>query len=115
MVPSLAQNNIDLNSALNGTGFAPVATYSIKQFVYVALEMMFLAAGVGFFFFLLWGGLQWILSGGDKDNTEKARKKVTSALIGLVVILSAYAIATILDIIFFGGKGGIFILQIPSI
>jgi len=49
-------------------------------------------AGIIAFIMLLWGGLQWILAGGDKEGTEKARKKITSALIGLALVFSAYAI-----------------------
>lgn len=50
------------------------------------------AAGILAFIMLLWGGLQWILAGGDKEGTEKARKKITSALIGLALVFSAYAL-----------------------
>jgi len=49
-------------------------------------------AGIVAFIILLWGGLQWILAGGDKEGTEKARKKITSALIGLALVFSAYAL-----------------------
>jgi hypothetical protein len=49
---------------------------------------------------LLLGGMQWILSGGDKASTESARGKITAALIGLVIIFSAWAIATLINSIF---------------
>jgi hypothetical protein len=57
-------------------------------------------AGVISFIFLLWGGLQWIMAGGDKEGTEKARKKITAALIGLAIVFSAYALLYILRALF---------------
>lgn len=56
------------------------------------MNLILVLAGLIAFIWLLWGGLQWILAGGDKEGTEKARKRITAALIGLVVVFSAYAI-----------------------
>ena len=47
------------------------------------------------FMYLIWGGIDWITSGGDKGKTEGARNKITAAVIGLIVLAAAYAILTI--------------------
>ena len=47
------------------------------------------------FLYLIWGGIDWITSGGDKGKTEGARNKITAAVIGLIVLAAAYAILTI--------------------
>lgn len=57
-------------------------------------------SGIIAFFMLLWGGVQWILAGGDKEGTEKARKRITSALIGLAIVFSAYALIFIMKALF---------------
>lgn len=57
-------------------------------------------AGIIAFIWLLWGGLQWILSGGDKEGTEKARKRITAALVGLAIVFSAYALIYIVRALF---------------
>ncbi len=58
------------------------------------------------FLYLIWGGIDWITSGGDKGKTEGARNKITAAVIGLIVLAAAYAI---LQIAFgFLGIGGTF-------
>ena len=44
------------------------------------------------FMYLIWGGIEWITSGGDKGKTEGARNKITAAVIGLVVLASSWAI-----------------------
>lgn len=46
--------------------------------------------------FLIIGGIKWITSGGDKDGTQKAKDTVTSALIGLAVVISAFILINIL-------------------
>jgi hypothetical protein len=53
-------------------------------------------AGILFFFLLLWGGLRYMLAGGDPKNTESARKIITSALIGLLIVVGAYFITLLL-------------------
>jgi hypothetical protein len=49
---------------------------------------------VAVLFYLIWGGLDWITSGGDKGKTESARNKITAAIIGLIILISSWAILT---------------------
>lgn len=44
------------------------------------------------FFYLILGGIQWITSGGDKTGMEAARNKITHAIVGLVIVGSAWAV-----------------------
>lgn len=71
-----------------------------SSYVTTAINLLLGLAGVGSFIFLLWGGVQWITAGSDKDAVEKARKKIINALIGLAVVFSAYAILFILRVLF---------------
>ncbi|MDO8488219.1 MAG: hypothetical protein Q7S31_02795 [bacterium] len=61
---------------------------------------LLIVAGLIAFLFLLWGGVQWILAGGDKEGTEKARKRITNALVGLAIVFSAYALAYLVNAVF---------------
>ena len=55
--------------------------------------LIFLFAGICLtMIYLVWGGIQWIMSGGDKTKLTAARSKVTWATIGFIVLLSSYAI-----------------------
>lgn len=49
-------------------------------------------SGIALFIMLLVGGFNFLFSGGDQKKLEKARSTITSAVIGLVVIVSAYLI-----------------------
>jgi hypothetical protein len=74
------------------SAFNSVSSWNATRLAGAAINLILVLAGLVAFFFLLLGGLQWILAGGDKDGTEKARKRITAALIGLVIVFSAYAI-----------------------
>jgi hypothetical protein len=41
----------------------------------------------------LYGGFIWMTAGGNEENIGKAKKFITSGVIGLAIILSSYAIA----------------------
>lgn len=42
---------------------------------------------------ILYGGFRWMTAMGDQTKVDDARKIIVSGIIGLVIILSAYAIA----------------------
>ncbi len=91
----------DVGSVANvDTRFDTLKNYTPSDFLRTILNLMLGIAGVASFIILLWGGLQWILAGGDKEGTEKARKKITAALIGLAIVFSAYALLYILRVLF---------------
>lgn len=68
--------------------------------IITAINLALMIAGLVSFFFLLWGGIQWITAGGDKEGTEKARKRITSALIGLAIVFSTYALSFVVGAVF---------------
>ncbi len=41
---------------------------------------------------LIIGGFMWMVSGGDEEHLERAKRTVSSALIGMVLILLAWAL-----------------------
>ena len=42
---------------------------------------------------IMYGGFLWMTAGGNEENVEKAKKLIIAGVIGLAIILSAYAIA----------------------
>ncbi len=61
----------------------------------------FIISGIAFFIYLVWGGIEYLTSGGDKGKTESARNRITAALIGLAIVASSYAVYMIV-LEFFG-------------
>ena len=48
--------------------------------------------GVLFIVMVIYGGVTWMTAGGDSGKVQKAKDTIVKALIGLVIIMSAYAI-----------------------
>ncbi len=83
-----------------GTGLTQLSGITITGLISTAITLILIVAGLIFFFMLIIGGVKWILSGGDKAQTESARNQITAALIGLVVVFAAWAIAKLIAGIF---------------
>ncbi|MBP9732269.1 MAG: hypothetical protein KBD29_02305 [Candidatus Magasanikbacteria bacterium] len=61
----------------------------IIEIINLALTFLGLIAVI----LILWGGFKWMTAGGNDENVEAAKKIIIAAVIGLAIILSAYAIA----------------------
>lgn len=65
----------------------------ISLFINNIIVLIFIIALIIVLFMLVWGAVEWILSGGDKDKVGNAQKRITHALIGFAVLAVAFAIA----------------------
>lgn len=90
---------MDIEKALLGIsgGKNPFAYSDLGVFFSKAIELMMVFAGIASFIYLVWGGLEWITSGGDKAGTEKAKSKITDSVIGLVIVFTSWAIFQIIQ------------------
>jgi cbb3-type cytochrome oxidase subunit 3 len=89
---------IDLQKNLGN--FQPATGLTIEGMVSGFIGLILVVAGLAFFFILVIGGVKWILSGGDKAHTEGARNQITAALVGLVIVFSAWAILALIKSFF---------------
>ena len=48
----------------------------------------FIVGGVITFLYLVWGGMDYLMAGGDKGKIESGQKRISSAIIGLAIIAS---------------------------
>ena len=58
--------------------------------------MLLFAGGVAVLFFMI-GAFQYIAARGNEEEAEKAKKSMTSALVGVVLIIMAFSIVTIVN------------------
>ena len=75
------------------------------------ITLFFSVAAVGFTIYLMWGALEWILSGGDKEKVASARKKITHAMIGLLILSLTFVIMIVIGQIL---SINLFSLEIPK-
>jgi hypothetical protein len=71
-----------------GTGWAD----NIGNLITSVLTIVMVVAILLVLLYLIMGGIEWITSGGDKGKTESARNKITSAIIGIIILAAAYAL-----------------------
>lgn len=83
--PSFAQVNIrpDIIQDVN-----------IPNLVRATINILFVIAAVIAIIFLVWGGIKWIMSGGDKAALESARSHIIAAIVGLVLVFLSFFIVT---------------------
>lgn len=79
--------------SLNGVSF-------FQKLLPALIAGAFVAGVVIFFFMFLVGAIGWITSGGDKAKTEVARGRITNAIVGLVILLSLFAIVNLIETFF---------------
>lgn len=60
------------------------------------IGLMTVIAGIWFFFMVIIGAYGYLSAGGDPKKIETATKKITSALTGLIVIVLAYALISLI-------------------
>lgn len=83
----------------------------IGKLLSAGINVAMIIAAILTFTFLVWGGIQWIISGGDKTQTQAARDRITMALVGLGIVAAAWALMKVIGY-FFGVD--VFSFTIPS-
>ncbi len=89
---AFAQGAINLKPPAQAIQIADAQIANIPSFIITLLFVVGIAIAVAF---LIYGGIKWILSGGDKSAVEAARNHIIAAIVGLVIILAAYFIINV--------------------
>jgi len=101
-VPAFAGVGVDPCAPANqsgGTNFAglcALSTGGIGKIVQTVVTVLLIAAVLIALFYLIWGGIRWITSGGDKAKVDEARKHIVAAIIGLIVAFLAFFILQVI-------------------
>jgi hypothetical protein len=64
------------------------------------ISLLFIIGIVLFMFKFLFGGIKYIISGGNKEKLIEARKTLTDASIGLAILLSFFALLSFIECFF---------------
>lgn len=85
---ALAQNSKLVNPKSNFVG----SNVKVQDLTQLATQWIFYIAVFLAVVYLMFGGIRWITSRGDKQGVESARKHIISAVIGLAVVLGTFFI-----------------------
>lgn len=84
-----ARQGLNEAALSNGAGFSNMdLPGTIGRIVGVGLSFV----GVLFLLLMIYGGITWMMARGNDADVRKAKDLITAAVIGLVIVLAAYAI-----------------------
>jgi len=67
-------------------------TDTFADVVILAIQVLLSLVGIFALFFLIVGGIKYVVAAGSEENMESAKHTITSALTGLVLALISYGI-----------------------
>lgn len=87
------EEKITLGTAIQGVN----TVSSFSEYISLLYAFLIPVASLIAVIMMMVGGLEWMLSAGNPTRIEKAKSRITNALIGVVLLLSAYSIAYLID------------------
>lgn len=81
--------------ALQNLGIGDVG---ISAFFNNLIRLIYIIAIVVLLFMFLWGALEWLTSGGDKEKISNAQKRIINAIIGVVLFAIAYPVLKVVGV-----------------
>lgn len=104
--------NTDLNPCPEGTQFDALCNITnFGNVIGFVITVAFILAVLIALGFLIWGGIKWITSGGDKAGVEGARNTIIAAIIGLIIVFLSFFI---LNLVLGFFKINLFNLELPT-
>ena len=79
---------------LNYGDYTGLGTKDIREGIMSIVNAMLAFLGVIAILIVLYGGFVWLTSGGNEEKVGEAKKIIAAGVIGLIIIFTAYAIAT---------------------
>lgn len=106
-----AQSTSDQRSIDLGQG--PLGAVTPNDLIKFIIVGAFALAIIAALIYLIWGGINWILSGGEKEKVDEARKRIVAAIVGLILVALAVVILNFVLVLL--GFCGLFNFQLPTI
>jgi hypothetical protein len=69
-----------------------LGTRKIPEIIAMAIRALLALLGAIFIVLIILGGFRWMTSAGNAQKIEAAKQTLTNAIVGLVIVLAAYAI-----------------------
>ena len=72
--------------------YAAANETTVSAIIGVVINVAISLLGIIFVVLIVLAGFKWMMAGGNEDDVSKAKARISTAIIGLVLTLSAYAI-----------------------
>lgn len=77
-----------------------LASAGVGGIISMLLSVLYAVAAVIVFFLFVWGGFDILTSGGNAEKTKSGSAKITSGVIGFVLLIMAFFITRLVAFIF---------------
>jgi len=87
-----------LSTAVGRSGFEQFPQLSsLPEYLGGGVKAALSMVGVIFFVLMFYGGMRWFTSRGEEDGITKGKETIVAAFVGLLIILSAYAVTDLVQ------------------
>ncbi len=85
----------DLTGALEDVNAdADLGSEDLTATIGMLISALLSVLGVIFLLLIIWSGFTWMTAAGDPKKVDKAKDILITSVVGLIILLSAYAIST---------------------
>ncbi len=90
------KDNSGIRQVAEGGGYVDSGLENLSVARMIARVITAILGFLGIFFFLLtlYAGLTWMLSRGNSQDIEKAKKTLQNALFGLIIVIVSYSLTS---------------------
>jgi len=82
-----------LDSTASNAGYVKKALTDIAG---SAVNIVLSAIAILFLMLMIYGGVMWMTAQGNEDQVSRARKLIIAAVIGLIIVVAAFALTSFL-------------------
>lgn len=95
---ALAQGDLNLTDKLSGVGsqagFDTPEKSNLPQLIGRVIQGFLSFLGIIFMGYIIYGGSLWITARGEEEKITRAKAIIRGSVIGLIIVLAAYAITS---------------------
>ena len=99
LAPSLKEVKAQLSNQEGFKGDAPITKLfdpegdqDVRDIVVIYIKYFLTFLGLIFTILVIWSGSRWMMSNGNEEEVKKAKSNLVASIIGMIIILSAYAL-----------------------
>jgi hypothetical protein len=100
LVLKLPGSDTEIEGPKGEDGLLSKPDLTLADIINKGIELVFFAAGLALFAYLLYGGFKFLTSLGDEQKVAEAKGTITNALLGFGLIFAAFFITKLFGSIF---------------
>ena len=85
--------NSGLSSSAQNAGYETSPEKNIEFYMSQIITIILSVLGVVFLILIIYAGITWMTAAGNEEKAKKAKELIIEAIIGLIIVLAAYAIS----------------------